>query len=553
MYNENKAAGQTKQLTVDKNSKFYHLFNFLQQEYENDLEKMMKRISNMLTLGVATRFIKNEKWRKRIQYTQGLISAGMFTTDFIMHVKNYIKTIKNEQNSVYDKRMVKVCKILEIPENNPCYGNLPHQEVYMNPDILNWVLNKPNTKNFKISRYINIDNNEDIIPNTSESQIKVGVLILIKDQKILWDIEAKLITGSIFITNSFILGECIENNKYITSFRQTIISDYIEGLDTKKNALFFDNWGYLYPKERRSVQENINQYDINTLIYEIREVLNKKRRRAYAFVGRQGVGKSAILRKIEELITEYVVIHLSPSDFSSGNDIRDRFEIIKSLQPAIVIIEDLDACGIKDKNRLTGDFLNCIDEINKDLNIILIVSINDTSSVHYTVLNRPGRFDRIEEIKSPQTIKEIKEVITSKINAIKNNYCTESIEADNLLKNKKINRILRVCLDSKFTQAEITNAIIEQTFIDINIKMTQGVIQEKWSEIKSAAFAEYVEKSVIKHFKTKEALKNCNFNNKNPEEVNVTTPDACGTKSRSYGGSNKDFNSYYEHRFKKNK
>lgn len=541
MYSENKptAAGiTTHHFSVDKSSKFYHLFNFLEREYDNDLEKMMRRISSMATLGLFTRFIKNEKWRKRIQLCQGLISAGLFTTDFVMHIKNYRKFLKEEHSSLHDKRMLKVCKILGIEKHHADYGDVPYIELFVNPDIIAWMLNQPNTKKFKILNYYNIETGEEQVINTSDQQVQTGILLSFDNKKMLWDLDVKIITGIYYAKHSFLLGENLRGDSdYKSFFRQLIMSDYTDSLDTQKNALFFDAWGYLITKPRRKVAENINQYNVPALITEIREVLDKKRRRAYAFVGRQGVGKSAILRKIEEEIAEYIIIHLTPSDFDSGSELKDRFSIIKHLQPAVVVIEDLDACGLKDKNRLTGDFLNCIDEINKDLNIVLVVSINDTSSVHYTILNRPGRFDRVEEIKSPQTVDEIKEVMLSKIASVKLNYCNDEINDRDLVQDKEFENVLSKCLSMQFTQAEITSAIVEQAFIDINIDMKSGIIQENWSGISCKKFTGYINKAINKHLKTKEALKHCNFNNKNPEEnlEDSKCPDATGPSLRSYG------------------
>jgi hypothetical protein len=559
MYNESKITTPTmRHFSIDKSSKFYHLFNFLEREYDNDIEKMMRRINSMAALGLFTRFIKNEKWRKRIQLCQGLVSAGLFTTDFIMHIKNYHKSLKEEQSSVHDKRMLKACKILGIDERHSDYGDVPYVELYVNSDVISWVLNRPKTKKFKILNYYNIETGEEQVINTSDQQIQVGILLSLDDKKILWDLNAKILSGVYYSKHSFILGESLRAPSHTGDnlrniFQKLIVSDYIDSLDTKKNSLFFDNWGYLITKPRRKVEENINQYNVTTLITEIKEVLNKKRRRAYAFVGRQGVGKSAILRKIEEEITEHIIIHLTPSDFDSGSDLKDRFSIIRSLQPAIVIIEDLDACGLKDKNKLTGNFLNCIDEINKDLNIVLVVSINDTSSVHYTVLNRPGRFDRVEEIKSPQTANEVKEVMLSKIGSVKHNYCNEEINDEDLVQDKDFENVLNKCLSMQFTQAEITNAIVEQAFIDINIDMKFGVVQEGWPGITCKRFTGYINKAINMHLKTKEALKHCNFNNQNPEEnLFQSCPDAAGTGNSMYKEINKSSepSRYYERRCK---
>ena len=500
---------------VPKNSPFYHLFNFMAQEYGNDLEKMLHRVNGMLTLGVATKFIKSAKIRKSLQIGQTLLTVGLFTTEFAMHVKNYLRQLKQEERSTFNKQMIKACLLLGITEKNPNYGELPVTEVAVGNEITQWLLNHPKTKKFKILKYYDMNNLTELTSNIEPPDhsvlANIGILIEMNEKKFLWDIDLRFTAGAMLVRNSIIVSEYLtDDSKH--NLRRAILSEYINSLDIEKNALFFDRFGGITAHPRHKIVEKINQYDVDRLILEIREVLNKKRRRAFAFVGRQGVGKSAILHKIEEQITDYMVIHLTPEDFENPNELRDRFSLIKTFQPAIVMIEDLDSCGLRNKDRITGEFLNCIDEINRDLNIVILVTINDTSSVHYTILNRPGRFDRIFEIESPKSVREMYEIASSKIAAIKDNYCENNISACILKPAAELNNVFKKCLSLKFTQAEITSAIVEQAFIDINIA------KKKWSDVNNIVFAEFLFQAVDKHIKTKEAIKKCDFNNMNPDD-----------------------------------
>jgi ATPase family associated with various cellular activities (AAA) len=498
-------------LVVNKKSPFYHVFNFMAQEYGNDLDKMLQRINGMLALGVASKFIKNTKIRKGLQISQTALSVGLFTTEFMMHVKNYVRQLKQEKITTYNQQLVRACQILEITEDNPYYGDLPVTEVNVGNEVTQWILSHPKTNRFKILKYYNMITLQEICEldlSDATVVIDVGILIEKDNIKFLWIIDLRIVSGFFYVKNSMLTSERLDDD-IKENFRKSVLAEYVASLDIVNNALFFDQFGGVVARPRHKISEKINQYDVDQLVLEIREVLDKKRRRAFAFVGRQGVGKSAILHKIEEQITEYMVIHLTPDDFTIQN-LRDRFSLIKSFQPAIVMIEDLDSCGLREKDRLTGAFLDCIDEINRDLNIVILVTINDTSSVHYTILNRPGRFDRIFEIESPKSVKEIYEIVLSKINAIKENYCDDDLK--HILKPcRKLDQVFRKCLSLKFTQAEITNAVVEQAFIDINIAKL------KWSKITNNIFAGYIFEAIEKHMKTKDAIKKCNFNNKNPE------------------------------------
>jgi len=502
---------KTLSIVPDKSSKFYHPFNFLAVEYGNDLEKLISRIKVVLSLGLASNFIKNEKIKVLIKLFTGILTAGLFATDFILRIKSYIGGLKKGELSVYGKKTLNIYKLLGIKETDPSVDDLCSREAVLSAELFIWLTNRPNTSIVKIIGYYNLTTLEEITEVTFDKpKTELAILLEYKGIKIVYDLKIKMWMGSTTLINSEIIGVNIDSS-FELELKKDLMHEYIASLDTSNNALFIDSWSCIYAKPRRKVIERINQFDVDRLIKEIREVLKSKRRRAFAFVGKPGVGKSAILRKIEEEIREFMVIHLQSDDFSSSRGLRERFNLIRTFQPAIVIIEDLDACGLREKTPITGEFLNCIDEINKDLNIVIVVSVNDTSSVHYTVLNRPGRFDRIFEIVTPTSIDEVQEVVKSKVRSISPNYSDKKIDADKFIeRNKEMDAVLNLLMNYKFTQAEITNAVVEQAFIDRKID-----IQDKKDML---SFAAYMALSIKKHLKTKEALHNCDFSNESPPE-----------------------------------
>jgi AAA+ superfamily predicted ATPase len=280
------------------------------------------------------------------------------------------------------------------------------------------------------------------------------------------------------------------------------------------------------------VKEKINQFDIARLRNEIRSVLRHKRKRAFAFVGKQGVGKSSILRVIEETMKEYMVIHLTADDFEYARTIRDRFDIAKQFQPLIIMIEDLDSCGLREKGSRTGAFLECIDEVNDDLNMVILVTINDTSLIHRTILDRPGRFDRVFEITPPKSIDEVYQVLESKIGHIRHNYCNGTEVS--LMDKNLMSKILKRCVDEKFTQAELTNAITEQALIDMDIEMEGCEASNPWEYVAPQDFVKFLEGAVDKHCETKKAIKEYKFNDQDPD-MNCPETACEGQVSRAYG------------------
>jgi SpoVK/Ycf46/Vps4 family AAA+-type ATPase len=187
-------------------------------------------------------------------------------------------------------------------------------------------------------------------------------------------------------------------------------------------------------------------------------------------------------------------------------------------QPLLIVVEDLDSCGLKEKNALTGTFLECIDDIDKSLNFVLVYSANDTSLINPTIINRPGRSDAVIEIFPPKTIKEAAEVITYRLN-----YSKDKFEKEFKLEfnEKDLRNVAKRCVKEKFTQAEITNAIVEQALINIGL----NVDKDTQTVIKGKQLSKYLSEAVKTQIQTRSAIKNCNFKNQDPNDYKDITDD----------------------------
>lgn len=504
---------------IDKNSIFYHPFNFISKKYRNDPDILLRRLLGILGIGLTGNIIKNKKLRFALKVLQHSLTAGILGSEFIMHVKHYIQETKIEKSDPYKKRMFKVSKLLEIPEDSKMYGDVPNIGFEISPKIAMWFAQHPKTKELKIIDYFNMSTLERLEKNEFKAgqNTGVGILFEYKEQKILWDL---IFITSAFettdISSTFLLGATILNETHNSesspfAIACCLIREFVNTLNISDNVLKFDNWGSLICSPRRHVVENLNQFDVKRFIKEITWVLSHKSKRTYAFVGRQGTGKSSIMREIEGALLDYMIIHLGPDDFKYSSLIKDRFAVCKMFQPVIVIIEDMDACGLKDKNGKTGTFLECIDEVNKDLNMVIIYSVNDTSLVHHTIINRPGRSDRVIEIFPPRTAKEALEVIQTRFEAIKGRY---EKDFQIVFDKKSIKKVASRCVEENFTQAELTNAVVEQAFIEIGL--SEHAL--KSINLENDIFATYLDKAVDTHIQTRKAIQNCNFHNTNPDD-----------------------------------
>jgi len=85
-----------------------------------------------------------------------------------------------------------------------------------------------------------------------------------------------------------------------------------------------------------------------------------------------------------------------------------------------------------------------------------------------------------------------------------------------------MNNTLKKFLKHKLTQAEITNAVIEQAFIDININFNPVGDENKWLAVDDKVFSMYLNGAFKKHEVTKKSLANCNFHKEDPTNLKET-------------------------------
>lgn len=517
-------------INVSRKNILYHPLNFLAHEYQNDPEVLLKRLTGILAVGATGSLIKNRRIKNIIKIIQYGITLGLFGSEFYGKLNNYIKNVRPDDADLYRKRMIKISQLLDIQEDDPDYGNVPHCASELDSSIALWFLHSPSTKRVKILKYVDFTKMEEIDSVDTDELRHVCVIFQHEKDTYIWDMSLACgTTGNTSIKSSFILGKYLNLDTH-ESIREAILFDYVNSLNYKNNIIKFGHYigeEALFGEPRRKISEHLNQFDADKFLDEIRFVLRSGRKRTYAFVGRQGTGKSSILRYIEQHLTEYMVFYLTPEDFSTASMIRHKFSIIRMFQPIVVMMEDLEACGMREKNSKTGAFLECIDEVNKNLNMVIIYTVNDTSGVHHTIINRPGRSDRVIEIFPPDSPQEAYEVMEARLKAVKANYCNTDI----VIANKEpVLNIMQKCVKESFTQAEITNAVVEQALIEIGMDNIRGPIGED-------LFAEYLERAIEVHMETRRAIKDCNFHNLDPDEIEneVQLATECKEPTKKYG------------------
>lgn len=504
---------------VPKNHKLYHLFNFIGKNYSN-LENVSQALKTIFDIDKGLKAFSDKKLSLKNIFTflRYMTPASIYTTDMFFKIKKYIDSIKKGDLSEYDKKLTKIKNLLEIKSFKDIIKLDTH---YLNDELIYWLLQSPQTSDYKIIGYYDINTFEKLEKIPTESEMRVFILIQWNKNKILLYISTKVLGEFTYLDETIYYVDNNVSQSLIIELERLIIKDFINLLNINENIIELN--GGITTRKRSIIEENINQFDMKPFMKEIRKILKNNRKKGIAFIGKQGTGKSIIIKKLEELMIDIIIIKIGSDMFRSPTIIKNTFKLIKAIQPAIIVIEDADSFGFQEKNEKVAQFINEIDDSNNDLNVFIIISINDPSRIHKTIIDRPGRFDEIIEIKPPQSYKEIYEVIKSKFHKLRHYYKGfENLEFPEL---REINcNLLDICLKYQFTQAELTCGIIEKLFLNID-------------NPNNINFNNEFEKAINSLKKSKETLKNYSFNEKiyQPEE-STPVPLAVGQTKNFSGG-----------------
>jgi len=450
--------------------------SFLEEEYGDDITKMLSTVNGIV--GAATLFARTKESKDVIANIQKGVGAVLFGIDFYSKIVQHAENKDSDSWAIFSRFLATE---LGTDKKSRAYEDAPAYDMHkFETDMFKWMVSIPNMKTLKIMKVFT-GNYTAWVPYNGKLETGTNeVLFIIKDveQELLAAVRVIITLFGSMVSVSEVYCHTHEYTKTSgTTWQDKLTTEYIDSLDLSNSIIKFEsNTTVTVP--RRACPVKVNQFDVDRLVKEISAVLGAKRRRAIVLAGRPGVGKSSVIRSIEDRMRGTMIVHMSPEDFQSTHSIRRCFNVITSYQPLVLVVEDIDSCDVGHKNEIVGAFLDAIDEVNKQLNIFIIVTVNDTSRVHSTLINRPGRFDMVYEVKSPQSNQEVHEVFGSKIANIHINYYPDG-EFDTVMSEINLDNMKSVydmCRMNDLTQAEISEAVIEDAFVTMIIdKVTPSV------------------------------------------------------------------------------
>jgi hypothetical protein len=125
-------------------------------------------------------------------------------------------------------------------------------------------------------------------------------------------------------------------------------------------------------------------------------------KRGVLLYGEPGVGKTHTVRYLISSLPELTVLILSGAALSF---IREACSVARSLQPSLLVIEDVDLIaaerGMHAASPLLFQLLNEMDGLGDDIDVTFLLTTNRVDVLEPALASRPGRIDHAAEIPLP--------------------------------------------------------------------------------------------------------------------------------------------------------
>ena len=376
--------------------------------------KMMDYIVTTLSI-VSDAFIKNGKSKGDIEEYIKLIQGASSMVGVATTISNVFKAKQNPRNKKNDA----IAKLMGFPTGQYVDGVRIEANSAMTDAFIGMSDNQMSKFNIKIENVV--DGSKKSGANTEDDEVKLSseiTLIGTLNGEIKWGMTIKGSTGGdeSTTTNSVChLYYPVHKVKGMSSdeLRDEISSIMLQVFADKVNK--YKN--YLKVKgrnfeicERKTINANIRNIDINELVLSMNNVLEDGNRRGVILAGEPGVGKTIAVHKIVNQFRDRLVFWVSPDSLQTVASIRDIFKVFRLFKNSIIVLDDIDAADLTNKDQLTNVFLQELDGTS-DLTGFIIGVVNDPSLIHPALICRPERFDEAIEVKKPSTEIEIVEIL----------------------------------------------------------------------------------------------------------------------------------------------
>lgn len=234
------------------------------------------------------------------------------------------------------------------------------------------------------------------------------------------------------------------------------LENYVSNIDVQHNFIKLEPYGDMRTIKRPNISFNINNFDMQSMVKEIKTCLKKNRHRGYMFIGDPGTGKTVSILKFLDEFKDIPVFWVDSSTLQSSGSIRDIFKTLHYFPKSICIFDDIDAVDLSYKSAATTAFIECMDNKDDFLSYdgITIMTVNEPNRVHSSIKTRSGRIDQIIYIPNPNTPEKVHDIITQRyVNA------NTDMPSEFTLDNECFKQYVNMCIENNFTHAHIAGII----------------------------------------------------------------------------------------------
>ncbi len=263
---------------------------------------------------------------------------------------------------------------------------------------------------------------------------------------------------------------------------------YIDKVDTNRHYIKIKGTKFEIC-ERKEIEYNIVNVDVDRIVHGIRKVLDKNGRRAISFIGEPGTGKTICVHKITNEFRDKLVFWVTPDSINTVAGIRNVFKILKMFEGSITVLDDIDSGPFTGKDEVTGAFIEHLDGTNNiDFKGFIISTVNDPSKLHASLINRPERIDEVILVKNPQTVEEISDILFTKAE-MAGYYTSDLVEimsdeeefVGEFSVDKADTLFIEFCkavLEKSFTQAQVAGLINYCEAYSVDNKITLEILYQ---------------------------------------------------------------------------
>ena len=408
------------------------------------------------SIDLLKKFSKNDKMNKVLS----MIKMGLPLTLIGYEVFTTIKYYREKKRCQYanQKKSFNVIKLLVDNYMDVDEYDLENHHYELGKEVIKWLIDKPQSKKFKIIDFYNNTFQRVDDPRSVEKG-NIYVLIEYNENKFVIELELGYFNNNLVVYNSTIFS--LVQNGFVLAYelKSAIFSEFIDSFDTEKNVIEYRNG--LKTRPRCNINFKVSQFDIKSFEAEIHKSIEKNKARSYLMVGVPGVGKSTVMMLIESSLRKIPMVYITPSALGFKEDVVATFSFLRSISPCIAVFDDFDSFELADKrDRLFGEFIEQVDSLKHSECVIKIAALNEPQNIHNSLIDRRGRFDKVFFIDVPKTKKEV-------ISILQNRFMKETKKEFPIkaATDKNINNIIK----NKLTHSDICEIVDYLVINDIKI------------------------------------------------------------------------------------